>query len=195
MNKSQLADSTREFKNFIKKNLEHSTRAKNDALNKYKDSLKADIRMKGGKLVKHIHQHGGSWSDFTNFFTKTIPKAAKTVYNKALKPAGKFLYEKGKEGVEYAKKKPLTAISKVAGAASLLPTPASGVLKGVATAAGVAGQATGKGHSGKGKAKGIRVDVVTKPMPPPSAPVYKTQPINSSIKYGGAAGTKPLMIM
>ena len=33
--------------------------------------------------------HGGS--AFTDFFTKTIPGAATTVYNKALKPAGNFI--------------------------------------------------------------------------------------------------------
>ena len=30
-------------------------------------------------------------SAFTDFFTKTIPSAAKTVYNKAIKPAGQFI--------------------------------------------------------------------------------------------------------
>jgi hypothetical protein len=45
-------------------------------------------RAKGGRRV-HRRRVGGS--RFTDFFTKTIPNAAKTVYNKALKPAGNFI--------------------------------------------------------------------------------------------------------
>jgi len=38
---------------------------------------------------------GGSfWSSIGNFFTKTIPRAATTVYNKALRPAGQFIKDK-----------------------------------------------------------------------------------------------------
>jgi hypothetical protein len=45
-------------------------------------------KAKGGRRV-HRRRVGGS--RFTDFFTKTIPSAAKTVYNKAIKPAGNFI--------------------------------------------------------------------------------------------------------
>lgn len=41
-----------------------------------------------GKVALMPVQAGGS--AFTDFFTKTIPNAAKTVYNKAIKPAYNF---------------------------------------------------------------------------------------------------------
>lgn len=46
------------------------------------------IARKGGRRVRR--RMIGS-SKLTDFFTKTIPRAAKTVYNKAIKPTGKFL--------------------------------------------------------------------------------------------------------
>ncbi len=45
-------------------------------------------RIMGGRRI-HRRRVGGS--KFTDFFTKTIPGAAKVVYNKALKPVGKFI--------------------------------------------------------------------------------------------------------
>jgi hypothetical protein len=107
-------------------------------------------------------QHGAGWSDFTNFFKKAgnaIASGAKTVYNKALKPAGNAVYNHAiKPGIDYIKDKPFTAISKLSGAAGLLPTPVGGVLKGISGVTGAIGNAIGKGRKrrmrGKGAMKG-----------------------------------------
>jgi hypothetical protein len=93
-------------------------------------SKKSFKKMRGAGLIKTIHQRGGSWSDFVNW----VKGAASTVYNKVLKPVGNYIAEK-----------PLSAISKVAGLASNIPTPFSGVLKGVSAATGAVGNAIGKG--------------------------------------------------
>ena len=47
------------------------------------------VRMTVGAGRRRKRAVGGS--KFTDFFTKTIPGAAKTVYNKALKPAGNWI--------------------------------------------------------------------------------------------------------
>ncbi len=49
-------------------------------------------RVIGGRRLVHRKRVGGS--KFTDFFTKTIPGVATTVYNKALKPAGQFIKDK-----------------------------------------------------------------------------------------------------
>ena len=85
-------------------------------------------------LLKEIKQSGGSYNGKGGSFLSWLKGAASTIYNKVIVPA-----------VDYVKKKQLTAISKAAGAFSLIPTPLSGVLRGVATAAGAAGNAFGAG--------------------------------------------------
>jgi len=120
-----------------------SERAKEgtEMLNKYNSQLnqggtgaKGVRRMTGGKLLNSIHMKGGSWGDFTSW----VKGAASTVGN-AIKSGAKA-------GWEYFKNKPLSVISKLAGAASMLPTPASGVLKGISAATGTVGNAIGKGY-------------------------------------------------
>lgn len=74
-----------------------------------------------GKL---LHQQVGG-SAFTDFFTKTIPNAAKsvgsaiksgatTIYNKALKPAGVWIADRAKQGYEEFKKRPLQFVGDLA---------------------------------------------------------------------------------
>ena len=105
-------------------------------------------RKTGKALIAAIHKHGGSYGhnqNGTGFFD-WIKRTASNIYHKVLKPVGNAAYNHViKPAYEYARDKPLTAISKVAGLASMAPTPFSGILKGVATAAGAAGQALGKG--------------------------------------------------
>ena len=81
-------------------------------------------KMKGGMRYMSQMQGMNGANAFTDFFTKTIPNAAKTVYNKALKPVGNFIKDKkiistvgnalGAVGVPYA-----GTVGRVAGAVGL----------------------------------------------------------------------------
>ena len=124
------------FAKFIK----HPAVSKTEKMNLLHDYRDYLLQGKGKQyathapLLKEIKQKGGSYNGKGGSFLSWLRGAASTVYNKVIKPAA-----------NYIKDKPLTAISKVAGAASFIPTPFSGVLRGVATATGAAGQALGKG--------------------------------------------------
>ncbi len=53
-------------------------------------------RTMGGRKKRRVHRKRQMCaSKFTDFFTKTIPKAAKTVYQKVLKPVGGVIKKTG----------------------------------------------------------------------------------------------------
>ncbi len=164
MSKAEEKSSWQKFKSWLKDTKVISGGLANlsrlEILHKYRDYLAAasaganaigygKVRSKK-KLVKQIHQIGGSWNDFTNW----VKRAANTVGN-AAKKAGNFVYNKAiKPAYNYVKDKPLSAISKVAGVAGMIPSPFSGALKAASAAAGAVGEATGKGIMHKGIQKG-----------------------------------------
>ena len=51
-------------------------------------------RKRAGGRRRRIKRGGNIFRSIGNFFTKTIPRAATTVYEKALKPAGQFIKDK-----------------------------------------------------------------------------------------------------
>src|SRR5690349_20262277 len=86
-----------------------SKKKRSDLLHQYLLSkggqLGQGIKKTSGNLLRALRQSGGGWSDFTDFFTKTIPSAFKSAAEKArdiagevgnrAKQFGKFAYEKG----------------------------------------------------------------------------------------------------
>jgi hypothetical protein len=134
----------REFKDFMEKPGDMPKAHKLKLLNAYHKHLAGagHKKMRGKKLYKSIHQHGGSWGSFVNW----LGNAGRTVAN-GFKTAGNFVYKKAiRPAYEYVRDKPVTAIShglKVAGAVTgLAPLGYAG------TALGAVGKAVGKGQKG-----------------------------------------------
>ncbi len=124
---------------------------KMDLLHKYRDHMmqgKGKRHKSHGTLIKEIKQHGGSFghNQKGNGFFDWLKGAARTVYNKVLKPVGNAAYKHViKPAYEYARDKPVSAVGHVLGAASMIPSPFSGALKVASAGAKAVGSAIGKG--------------------------------------------------